>query len=358
MTTKKTNEVINVTCPNCGAELTIKNGKPAVKVNRADSGQPSGDLTVEGVMAMLKGNPDAMAVFAEVSYRIKESGYLDVKGIVRRWIPSQCLHMINSRLGFHGSLVARKYDYCWTVLLNDLKKQAKFYKEKDTEGLNDRNRWYNKNVAVAMAEHFIYKLDKTVKEMKYYHHGKKVYVKIRCKWLNQGKGVHINEMAKLFDPLEEASKKIQNTTVPSTLYEAASEFYALVRQIKWTPDTMCVQFTNAYKAAGAYYTMKDLIMFENCLMKVNDSVGTGSVAYIRNSHRYFVDKEKSLKLLEDKAEGIAKAGSENAGYEMLGLLKDFLEYNHFDYDKTFQDWADQSAARRATRRMRERRSRK
>ena len=48
---------------------------------------------------------------------IENSGYLNVNGVVRRWIPSQCLNMIFSEEGFHQQLKNRKYNYSWKVLM-------------------------------------------------------------------------------------------------------------------------------------------------------------------------------------------------------------------------------------------------
>ena len=361
-----------VICQNCGAEIVIPNHEH--NVAGVAIGKDSGLGTVvlptvggakdvnplEQLTAAVGGNADVLSALMTIVNKIDDGGYLDVDGIVRRWIPSQCLQMVYSKAGFHEELKSRGYDYSWKVLVDELKKQRKFYAAKDFDELNDRNRWYNNKVAVDMATEYIGALQDYVGQLREHSHKGRIYINVRCAWMNKGQGVHLDELPAFWNKLWTAQRKISSAKTPSTLYDAVARFNNLRQQIKFTPrgEKISTSFTNAYKAAGCYYTMKDLIMFEGCLMKVNADGDTYSPSY-RKPVRNFVEKEESLKALDRTANEVASSVT-CSGYTMLGLLKDFLDYNNFNFDKTKAKWAEQSEMRKAFRNLKrgERRSRK
>ncbi len=384
-TTKKTNNAMNkgnvtkVICQNCGAEIVIPNHEHSVAgvAIGKDSGLgtvvlPTVDGTcgcngnpVEQLASLTGGNAEMLRTIADLIGKIEESGYLDVDGIVRRWIPSQCLEMFYAKGGFHKVLQDRGYDYSWKVLMDELRKQVKLYMKKDTEGYAERNRWYNRQVAAEMAKDYISNLHAFVGTLKVRSHKGRMYKKLQCAFMNDGKGVHVDEFAVLYKKLDDACNRIKSAKTPATLDDAVSCFNNLRMAIKFTPRNwqMSGAFINAYKAAGSYYTIKDLIMFEGCLMQIdkNGTTDIPSFCAIRHGNtRHFVEKEESLAALENKAAEIVKAGSATDGYMMLGLLRDFLQYNKFDLKVTKAKWAEQSEIRKAFRGTKrgERRSRK
>lgn len=361
-----------VICQNCGAEIIIPNHEhnvAGVAIGK-DSGLGTVVLpTVGGVKdvdplgqltAAVGGNADVLSALMTIVNKIDEGGYLDVDGIVRRWIPSQCLQMVYSQEGFHEALKSRGYDYSWKVLVDELKKQCKFYIDKDFDELNDRNRWYNYKVAADMAREYIEILQDYVGQLREHSHKGRMYKNVKCAWMNKGQGIHLGELPAFWNKLWNAQREISSAKTPCTLYDAVARFNNLRQQIRFTPkgEKISASFTNAYKAAGCYYTMKDLIMFEGCLMKVYADGDTYS-PYCYKSARKFVEKEESLKALDRAANEVASTIT-CTGYMMLGLLKDFLDYNNFDFDKTKAKWAEQSKIRKAFRNLKrgERRSRK
>lgn len=367
MATKRTNKknVTKVICQNCGAEVIIpehecqvigtvigKDSGLGTVVLPTKNGAPKLPNEAELISALLEGNPEIVALVTNVIGSIEDSGYLDVDGIVRRWIPSQCLTMMFSRNGFHEELKMRGYDYSWKVLVDEVKRQSELYYKKDIEGLSDRCRWYNSETAYMMAKHYFNELQCKVSSMHPYSHKNRPYVKLQCRWMNNGKGVHVDELSVFFATFEKAMNRIKGTKNPKTLCEAVLEFNRLRTGVKFNPSNLCPAFTNAYKAAGAYYTIKDLIMFENCRMQLNERGTTDAPTYWDRKNgqkRKFVETEESLEALERKASAIVSDGVIDWGYQMLGLLKEFLDYNHFNFEATKQKWYKQSELRKAIR---------
>ncbi len=386
MATKKSSNRMNntqsttkVICSNCGAEIIIPanqhpvsgmaigkdsglgtvvlptepSGLACTSVHCTDRVPVSGASSIEETLSAALSSPNAARIIAGLIDKIEADGYIEVEGIVRRWIPSQCLQMLfykegrrNLTVGFHDMLKRKGYDYSWDVLLNDLKRQQKMAADNDTEGYEDRNRWYNKTIALDMANHFLSSLKKYIENMPQRNHKGRKYVKLRCNWMNNGKGIHTDELLSFYKTLETAIRTISVSKLPKTLYAAVQKFSALRRGIVYYPE-MCPSFMNAYKAAGAYYTIKDLILFENCLLQVNASGDTCIRSY--RDVRHFIQQEESLAALERKATELVNRGVNDYGYEMLGLLKEFLKYNNFNYEETKREWAKQSEARKLMR---------
>ena len=76
------------------------------------------------------------------------------------------------------------------------------------------------------------------------------------------------------------------------------------------------QWVNAYKAAGAFYSMENLIRFHG--MRVHY---LGAV----------LDEKGSLAYLD-------KASKKEEGYWLLGMLKNELELNKISIDKKIAEW--------------------
>lgn len=351
-----------VICSNCGAEVIIPNHEAQVSgiAIGKDSSLGTVILPTSGAQPCLH---DAINVIAsslgvsscEHTYspfdalaaliaKIQEEGYVDVNKIVSRWIPSQCIAMINSHLGFHKSLKNRGLDYSWRVLLAELKRQMKMWKEGDMEGYRDRNRWYNKNIAVDMAFDYFERLRDAINEMPRHKHNGNLYVKVSCS-LNNGKGIHLYELKSFLDNIQCKASKIRMAEDPEELYKFTSSFDELRSSIRLSVD-MANAFMNAYKAAGGYYTMKDFIIFEGCKMKVDES-GTPS----RLQSGTYAEQEESLKALEKRAEQVVSSGVGHYGYQMLGLLKEFLKCNNVNYTDIKNKWARQSENRRRLRKL-------
>lgn len=283
---------------------------------------------------MVNQNTDKLRKLLELLNKVDGDGYLEVDGIVRRWIPAQCLAMLHSDVGFHESLIKRlnAYNYSWKVLIDDLAKQCELFESSDMEGYKDRNRWYNQDIAWEMATDFVSQLREYVSNLTGRCCKGRGYVKVRT-WLNNGKGVFINELEAWYESWWVLARGIRNAKSPRELCKAIYAFDVKRRQTRVSPSALKVSdaFVNVYKAVGAYYTAKDLIMFENCFMKDCHST------------------DESLDALEQKADEVINAGVYHDGYKMFGVLRELLKHNDFNYEATKEKWAEQSKKRRAYR---------
>lgn len=287
-------------------------------------------------------------ILNEIIAAIDNEGQLEVEGIVRRWVPAQCLNMLRGDLQsesasgfvyrkptFHQTLMQKGYKYVWKVLANETNVLYKMYKDGDMDAFEVRNQFFNKEVVFALAEQFMAHVVKNIDKLSQYS----------IMSILEDLGVSCtnpNETA-LINVTINYQKAILYSNGPKDVYEATIQFQKLVNAyLRGTMGSRVEklkvpnEFANVYKAAGAYYTMKDLILFEG--YRFPDGGET---------------VDASLRMLETVFSNIANEynlGEVNAlqsnGYKMMGVLKDFLIDNNYDYVKMVTKWAAQSKERR------------
>lgn len=359
--------------------ININDNETTMATSKKNESKKVGIMTGEErdiLMALfekLKNDPECKQMVRDIFKDIDEDGYLKVDGVIRQWIPAQVLENLRRDLGcksdferkgnpyysdtFHGRLTNRCYRYSWKVLVDELWRQCAMLHQKDQEAFDDRNRFYNPSLAVVMANHFIKALDARWDELKVCSHEGRSYKKLKIGGINGGKGIHCDEyVSKVKNVLVGLVNKMEYADTFRGKYDAVNEFYAWVKRIHWTPRKMSKSFVNVYKAAGAYYTLKDLVMHEGLRFKVD---GDGSIASFSNCRTWVgdVDREESLELLEEYTNGIGDMMV--LGYCIMGLLKDAIQYNHLDVNAKLADWREQSRKRREERKAdKNRRSRK
>lgn len=315
-------------------------------------GKFSFDSAMEYLKNIAQSSPEVKAALMAVEKqmgKVANSGYLPVQ-IVRRWLVSQALEMVNSASGFHRSLLNRGYWYSVEVIVNDLKHQCHLQREHDEEGIKDRQRFYNADLLYMVIADYKEKLMAHVNEMPVHKCKRHKYIKIHMNGVNGGKGVFVDEIYKvLVQPL---TKMLLDVKLPDTCdnvekqYSIACRFKKFVDDVNWWGLKPSQEFVNTYKAAGAYYTMKDLILFENCLMKVDKRNDTEATRSWGTDNRHFVQQQESLQALEKRFNDMDIL---YCGYEGLGLLKDFLDYNNFDHKAAKLKWAEEAEKHREAR---------
>ena len=331
-------ENANVKCENCNVNVIVAGGKLEVEggsilplqIHKSTIPCKRGKDVTARIKALLSGDEEALKYISSIIGEINDTGYIEVEGIVRRWVPSQCLAMIyNGKRSFHKILTDMGFDYSWKVLIRDLKQQAKLWRKSDEDGYVDRNRWYNKTTAYAMSQDFLEQLVKTCNTMPRHKCRGKAYINMRCRGINSQKGLFESELSDFCNSFLVASGKIYKAKTPVELLKACEAFFRKTKVFSNWSAKQAPAFTNAYKAAGAYYTMKDLILFENCRMITNDS-----------PIKFCPDSETSLEEMERHFDDIVKNHTViECGYRMLGLLKAFLDANKFDFKAVKAGWA-------------------
>lgn len=335
-----------VLCPQCGTKLMIEGGKVSVEPDDTPGNPMKLPKTArERIEALRAVGVDVSHLFAmqganggecvasnkdgqltvldddDPLFRlITAQGDVPNRRLFRRWVMAQMFRMMtstdyrsNEPVGVTEMIHRLGYEYQWKMLLNELHAQMKM-ERRDPENFADRNRWFNAGVVAAMAEDHIKQLKKRVDAQK----------TRKCKGVPYkrvgGRNIFVEDLeAKVYRPLQALVYGIREAKDAARLYAAAKRFDG--HRFKMPYDTpQCKEWVNAYKGAGAFSTMQNLIRFHGCTLI--DDYGKRQ------------DKYQSLAFLTAKAE----AYKNGEGWRLLAVLKKMLDDNNIDIRKKMAEW--------------------
>ena len=348
-----------VVCPVCGAEIAIGEHEHTVgnaTVIGADSGLGTVVLPISKRGETLKaagvdtskffsielptggkqwmrmdenGIPVAVTADDPVVSQIISSGTVPNRKLFRRWIMSQVFHGLLATGGITAWIHNHGYKYQWKQFIEELRVQAKHLYGKDPENFRARNRWFNKDVAMAMALDFCKQLRAEVKAAKRHKCKGHPYVHIGYK------DYFLEDVEKkLFTPLGHFIGNIERADTPERLYDAVLWFWQATWDLtKYRHYKQSQRWMDAYKGAGAYFTMQNLLRFHGCFFPLNNP--------------FYKTGVSGLQLLEEATEFYAmrKGDKLPQGWRLFGLLKQMMDENHIDISAKQVEWAKAKKAR-------------
>lgn len=322
---------INVVCPNCGVGLTIEKKSITSAKERIEALKNAG-VDVSNLFAMTganggdfiasnrNGNLEILSDDDPIFQYLATSGTVPNRKLFRRWVMAQVFHMLsvkngatNEPIGFTNILHRRGYEYSWKQLQDELYAQVKMHQHDDIENFIDRNHFFNKHVAYAMAMHYIKELKKIVNNKKVKKCKGVPYVTIGGRHIFKA-DVH----KKLYSPLLNLAWAINSSQNPEALFYAVQNFNKQREKLNWnTPQ--CPEWVDAYKGAGAYFTLQNMIRFHGC--------------FLWNDENQRLSKSQSLVFLDQKAGAYAQEG-----WRLLGLLKKAITDNNIEIEAKVASW--------------------
>ena len=277
---------------NCVPEIIPANGTM----------NPSGGLAVA-----------ANGTYEAIFNQIIEDGYVRNTKLHRRFAMAQMFHMLNyvswdmKHKGYNECLKRMYgYDYTLKMMTEEIRVLGKL-ETRDHESFVERSQFFNKGVVVAVMEDYLEKLKKYVETLPNRNCKGVPYKRI--------KGMNIFNAdldKKVYAPVREYIYKVkyaQNYTGIS--YVLASFVRNYVKLPHATPKSKV--WIDAYKGAGAFYTLKNLVMFHGCGIKVDKMDIRFGMAAV---------KELNERAMMYKGEG----------WRMFALMKKVIEDNGFDFN--------------------------
>lgn len=260
------------------------------------------------VVRVVDGVPSQVLDDDPVYKRILGRGFVPEPRLFRRWVLAQTFYLLRypepQYVGYKG------YEYQWRMTEEELRVQSKLYGH-DMENFADRNMFFNKDIVVAMANNYFDKLVNYINAL-HTHKCKGTPYK-RIKYMD----VFVADLKKkVYEPVAELIRKIEAAKTPLQLYTAVTYFNA--QRIKISFDKFSVDWLNAYKGAGAFFSFQNLIRFHG--LKV------------------YVEKNGKMLKGEDALSYVRLCAHNKEGWELLGMLKDALRYNCIDVNKDIKDW--------------------
>lgn len=335
-----TGENLNIVTKNVEATAATKKTKAqmrleALKAAGVDVSKyfPLGDdqlIKIENGTAVPVDMDDA--TIDAVGKKIVEGGYVSNWKLFRRWVMSQMFHMLRNMKedgkSFNEVLQKKGYEYQWRMLEDELYAQVKMSEHGDFDNVGSRNRWFNGDVASDMATDYISKLRKYVDDNLIYNvkkdkdgNEKKTY-KHTCKGNPyvrlQNKDIFVADLErKVYTPLRDLANEMAAVPTYKQLYDAVRKFNKNRKHLEWNTK-QADAFINAYKGSGAYYTMRNLIMFHGA-------------RFLKGGRK--MSEAASLKELESKAKSY-----DEQGWRMLGVLKQLIKESNIDIQGKINEW--------------------
>lgn len=255
--------------------------------------------------------PDNDPIFA----KIMNSGTIPNRRLFRRWVMAQVFHMLVAKGGFTEALQRKGYQYSWEMLIEELRVQTKLSLA-DPENFAERNRWFNKQIAMGMADDYVAKLKDFIATRRVRKCRGRKYIHL------SRRNVFVDNIEnEVYAPLQNIYARIVEASTPGELYLAVKEFYKEMKRshVKWDMKQAGI-FKGAYKGAGAFFTLKNLILFHGCRMQID---------------HHMLSPIGSIKKLHDKAEEY-----KNDGWKLFGLMKKFIAYNNIDIEAKMAEWCN------------------
>ena len=250
--------------------------------------------------------------------RIAEQGYIGNYKLYRRWVMAQMFRMLRHMEDYNWNMTkciqSHGYEYSWKMVENELRDQYKMYKHGDMQSYYERNHWFNKAVVMEMTRDYMSKLYKYVDGLTVRHCKGKPYKTIRGKHFFT-KNIH----EEVYMPILRRIEVVNKAKTPQELYEAVRRLNLYRVQLHWG-EKLPEIFINAYKGAGGFFTMKNLIMFHGC-------------RFFEGSKKLSVDK--SLAALD-----CYTSEYKNEGWRMIGVMKELMDKNNISICQKQQEWRD------------------
>lgn len=272
-----------------------------------------------------------------VGKKIVEGGYVNNWKLFRRWVTAQIFGMLrdmkSGKKSFNELLQRKGYEYQWRMLENEFHAQAKMQENGDTENLSKREIFFNECTFSGMVDDYIEKLKAYVNDNLIFRKDKngvntKAY-KHKCNGVPyvrlNNKDIFVADlMKKVYVPLYKIARDGFDTTNRRELYNLVKKFNKIRKHLAWETKQSDT-FISAYKGAGSYFAMRNLIMF---------------------SEARFAGKSEAASLRKIDTDAV-KYGADEEGWRMLGVLKQLIAESNISIDGKLCVWAEESAFRKA-----------
>ena len=239
--------------------------------------------------------------------QIIEDGYVKNTKLHRRFVMAQMFQMLNyvsydGRDKGYNACLRRMYgyDYTFKMMLEEVRVLSKL-EAKDRETFEERAHFFDRNTIATVLEDYVDELKKYVDKLPVHKCKGVPYKKVK------GTNIFVADFdKKLYTPVARYSRQVRLAEDYNAIYHILREFMNNMVKLPYNTKKSKA-WLDAYKGEGAFYTLKNLVMFHDCGIKTE--VGT---IYAQTAVSYL-----SNKLEEYKGEG----------WRMFALMKKVIEDN-------------------------------
>lgn len=249
---------------------------------------------------------------------IIEDGYIRNTKLHRRFVMAQMFHMLNyvsydEKYSGYNDCLKRMYGYDYTLkmMMEEIRVLSKL-EVRDAESFNERKHFFDKDVVVAVLEDYLEKLKKYVEALPNRNCKGIPYKRIKKM------DVFVEDLSKkIYVPVRMHINEIVYAKNYTQIYNALEKFMRSYIKLPYdTPKSKV--WVDTYKGAGAFYTLKNLVMFHNCGIKTDKFevlYGMGAVAFLNEMLKKY----------------------KGEGWRMFALMKKVIEDNNFDFKARMEE---------------------
>ena len=265
------------------------------------------------VTVIIDENGNPVKVNDTLANQIIEDGYVRNTKLHRRWVMAQMFQGLNyvswdkKKTGYNEWLKRFDIKYEFEMMLEEIRVLGKL-EERDRETFDERSHFFTKDVIVKTMEDYIVELKKHIDAMP----------EKKCKGVPykriHGDNIFVVDIdKKIYSPLRSEIHSMNYARNYNDIYKVVRSFMRKMLSVPYG-SAKSKAWIDAYKGEGAFYTLKNLVMFHGCGIKVDKfDVRYGAAAVD------FLNK----KLNEYQGEG----------WRMFALMKKVIEDNNFDFKK-------------------------
>lgn len=260
------------------------------------------------------GNP--VKVEDTIANQIIEDGYVRNTKLHRRFVMAQMFQGLNyksydgSKTGYNEWVKRHGLAYSFDMMLEEIRVLGKL-EERDRDTFVERSHFFTKDVVVKTMEDYVAELMKYVEALP----------EKKCKGVPykrvKSQNIFVVDLdKKVYTPFRSDIHRIKYASNYNELYRIVKSFmYKMIALPYTTPKSKA--WIDAYKGEGAFYTLKNLVMFHSCGIKVDGRMVYGAAAVSVLNKR----------LNEYKGEG----------WRMFALMKKVIADNNFDFKKRMSE---------------------
>lgn len=253
----------------------------------------------------------------KVVEQIIADGYVRNTKLHRRFVMAQMFHMLNyvsydgRESGYNAYLKNMYgYDYTFKMMLDEVKVLGKL-EVRDRESFEERSHFFTKEVVVEVMKDYMDKLEGYVDKLPSKNCKGVPYKKI--------KGINIfNEdiYKKVYMPLKFIISCVNSAKNYTEIARHLERFMREMVKLPWQ-TVKSKAWTDAFKGEGAYYTLKNLVMFHDC-----------AIEYEYEIYR----RDAAMQQLKYKLDDYS-----GEGWRMFALMKKVIKDNKFDFNKRMDE---------------------
>ena len=216
--------------------------------------------------------------------QIIEDGYVRNTKLHRRFVMAQMFQMLNyvsydgRDVGYNVCLRKRYgYDYTLKMMLEEVKVLSKL-EAKDKATFEERAHFFDRNTIATVLDDYICELKKYVDKLPVHKCKGVPYKKVK------GINIFVTDFdKKLYAPVRRYVSKVRCAKDYNAIYYVLRDFMRTMVKLPYNTNKSKA-WIDAYKGEGAFYTLKNLVMFHDCGIITEPTKvvvnGTDAVAYI------------------------------------------------------------------------------